>query len=150
MTLARDSRSYFIFDSFSGFPPMTPHDPLHLQQAFDINYRENSVINSISLFDQAIVIPGFVPETFKRIPREQQFSFVFYDCDLYQPALDTYHFFWDRIQPGGVLIIHDNLATDSGWTGVRKATEEFFAPRNIRFIDFWETTMSIVLKEENQ
>ena len=71
---------------------------------------------------------------------------VFYDCDLYQPALDTYAFFWERIEKGGMLIIHDNIATSNGWTGVRKATKEFFGPKNIIFHDFWETTMSVVFK----
>ena len=93
-----------------------------------------------------IIIPGFVPHTFSQIPHDQRFSVVFYDCDLYQPALDTYAFFWDRIEEGGMLIIHDNIATENGWAGVRKATEEFFNPKGIRFFDLWETTMSVILK----
>ena len=71
---------------------------------------------------------------------------VFYDCDLYQPALDTYSFFWERIEKDGMLIIHDNIATSNGWKGVRKATEEYFGTKNIKFYDFWETTMSVVFK----
>jgi hypothetical protein len=71
---------------------------------------------------------------------------VFYDCDLYQPALDTYAYFWERLEPGGMIIIHDNVATPRGWNGVRKATNQFFDPLSVPIHDLWETTMSVVQK----
>ena len=146
MTLSRDSRKYYIFDSFKGFPELSDNDPIHLQNAYANDYLENQIFNLLEVFDKAIICPGYVPQTFKDIPDFENFSVVFYDCDLYQPALDTYAFFWERIEKGGMLIIHDNIATSNGWTGVRKATQEFFGPKNIKFHDFWETTMSVVFK----
>ena len=146
MSLRKDPRTYYIFDSFQGFAEMTDHDPRHLQNAFSYDYKANQIFNSLRLFNQATVIPGFVPQTFSAINPSEKFSLVFYDCDLYQPALDTYAFFWDRLEPGGILIIHDNIATKEGWGGVRKATEEFFGPRDVVFHDFWETTMSVIFK----
>jgi hypothetical protein len=146
MTLTRDSRKYYIFDSFKGFPELSENDPIHLQNAYANDYQENQIFNLLEIYDKAIVCPGYVPQTFKDIPNSQKFSVVFYDCDLYQPALDTYEFFWERIEKGGMLIIHDNIATSNGWKGVRKATKQFFGPKNIKFHDFWETTMSVVFK----
>lgn len=146
MTLAGDSRTYYIFDSFEGFPELSGNDPRHLQNAYANDYHANQIFNLLGIFNQTVINPGFVPKTFKDIPDTKTFSVVFYDCDLYQPALDTYAFFWERIEKGGMLIIHDNIATSNGWTGVRKATEEFFGFKNIKFYDFWETTMSVVFK----
>lgn len=146
MNLWNDKRKYYVFDSFEGFDKLSSRDPIGLQNVYDYDYQTNRIFNSLSLFQQSVVIPGFVPETFARIPDDEHFSVVFYDCDLYQPALDTYAFFWERIQEGGLLVIHDNIATEHGWTGVRKATEEFFNPRRIKFSDFWESTMSVIVK----
>ena len=146
MTLWNDKRGYFIFDSFEGFDKLSDNDPMHLQDAFNYDYNLNLIKNLFSVFQQSKIIEGFVPKTFKEISDDEEFSVVFFDCDLYQPALDTYNFFWNRIKKGGFLIIHDNVATKGGWAGVQKATSEFFGPRGIKVYDFWETTMSIVFK----
>jgi len=146
MNLWKDNRKYYIFDSFEGFAELSDHDPSEQQKAYNDDYKANRIFNSLKLFEQAVVVPGFVPHTFSKIPDDQRFSMVFYDCDLYQPALDTYAFFWDRIEKGGMLVIHDNIATAHGWTGVRKATEEYFSPKGIQSFDMWETTMSVIFK----
>lgn len=146
MSLLNDKRDYFIFDSFQGFDKMSVNDPIELQNAYNYDYEFNLIRNKFSVFPQAKIIKGFVPETFKEVNPDQEFSVVFFDCDLYQPALDTYGFFWDRIKKGGALVIHDNVATKNGWTGVRKATSEYFGPKGVQVHDFWETTMSVVFK----
>jgi len=148
MTLLNDARKYFILDSFKGFDKLSSNDPLPLQDVYSYDYGFNLIANKFSVFSQAKIIRGFVPSTFPEIGPNEKFSVVFFDCDLYQPALDTYAFFWNRIKKGGFLVIHDNVATKNGWTGVRKATEEFFGPKGVRVHDFWETTMSVVLKKD--
>ena len=72
---------------------------------------------------------------------------LFYDCDFYLPALDTFDYFWDRIVPGGYLLIHDYEAEEGGYAGVKKATDEFFGPRKIKFPSFYENTMAVIRKE---
>ena len=147
MILRGDHRTYYVLDSFEGFPALSEHDPVQMQSAYrPENFQLNRIINGLRQFRQSVVIPGYVPETFIQIPETERFSLVFYDCDLYQPALDTYAFFWEKLEPGGMLIIHDNVATPSGWNGVRKATNHFFGPLSIPIHDLWETTMSVVRK----
>jgi len=146
MAARGDNRTYYIFDSFEGFPKFSKQDPAHLQNAYASDYPANRIFNMMRLYAGSRLYPGFVPETFKRVPESERFSVVLYDCDLYQPALDTYRFFWDKLQPGGILLIHDNIAANDGWTGVGKATAEFFNDKPIQVHDFWETTMSVVIK----
>lgn len=146
MNLWNDPRKYYIFDSFKGFPELTDKDPVNLQGVYNYDYNLDRILNLFTIFRQSKIIPGFIPEAFKGIDDSEKFSLVFFDCDLYQPAIDTYNYFWNRIERGGILVIHDNIATKGGWSGVRKATEEFFNPKEIKFYDFWETTMSIIIK----
>jgi hypothetical protein len=146
MSLWDDARRYYVIDSFEGFSKMSKSDPAYLQNAYNYDYQVDRIFNLLSVFKHMKVIKGFVSKAFREISAKEKFSVVFFDCDLYQPALDTYHYFWDKLQKGGILVIHDNVATIDGWTGVRKATEEYFIPRGIKFSDLWETTMSVIIK----
>jgi hypothetical protein len=146
MSLWKDNRRYYVLDSFEGFPDLSGHDPTGMQDSYNYDYKRERIFNALAGYPLASVYPGFVPQTFSQIPDDSKFSLVFYDCDLYQPALDSYAFFWERLLPGGILVIHDNIATPKGWTGVRLATQEFFNPLGIPYIDFPETTMSIIFK----
>jgi hypothetical protein len=146
MSLRGDKRKYYIFDSFRGFPEFSENDPEHLRDSYNFDYNLPRILNLFSTFKKSKIISGFIPDTFKEIDKSERFSLVFYDCDLYQPALDTYKFFWSRMKKGSILLIHDNIATKEGFKGVRKATEEFFIPRGVKFVDFWETTMAVIIK----
>jgi hypothetical protein len=146
MSLWNDKRKDFIFDSFKGFDKLSDKDPAHQQDAFNYDYNLKLIKNFFVIYRQARVIEEVVPATFKHINNDEKYSLVFFDCDLYQPALDTYHYFWDKLKKGGMLVIYDNVATIDGWTGVRKATEDYFTPRRIKFHDLWETTMSVIIK----
>jgi len=146
MSLWGDARSYYVFDSFRGFGGLSPQDPAELAGSYDVDYGASHILNRMRLYPQARVITGFVPESFREVPEGERFSLVFFDCDLYQPALDTFHFIWERLLPGGVLAIHDYVAADGGWTGIRAAAQEFFAGRGVPVHDLWETTMGIVFK----
>ena len=106
----------------------------------------NRIFNSLAIFKRTKVIKGFVPQVFRKLNKKEKYSVVFFDCDLYQPALDTYSYFWDKLQKGGIFVIHDNIANHDEWTGVRQASLEFFNPRGIKFNDLWETTMSVIVK----
>jgi hypothetical protein len=140
-------RPYYVFDSFEGFPDMSAEDPATFGRG---DYKPQKSIGEIlaplSLIDSVKVIRGFVPGTFKSLPSDEVFSLVFYDCDLYQPALDTYEYFWDKLPSGGMLLIHDYFAPPEGFTGVKTATDSFFGQKECRFAAFWQTTMAVAVK----
>jgi hypothetical protein len=141
-------KAYYLFDSFEGFPDPSNYDPALSKKgdyASDLTVEE--ILDSFSMYPHAKVCRGFVPGTFDNISKEKRYSLVFYDCDLYQPALDTFRFFWERISPGGVLLIHDYLAEPGGFEGVRIATDEFFGAKNAALVPFWHNTMAVVRKE---
>lgn len=142
-----NSKNFYIFDSFEGFPELSNSDPQNVKKGdYSIETTFNEIVNTFSVFPEARVIKGFVPETFNKVPKGEKFSLVFYDCDLYQPALDTFNFFWDKIVPGGYLLIHDYEAEEDGFTGVKKATEEFFINKNVKLFSFFENTMAVIKK----
>ena len=54
-----------------------------------------------------------------------RFSFVHLDVDLYKSTLDCLRFFYPRLNPGGILIVHGYLIA----SGVNRALSEFFSDK---------------------
>jgi len=140
-------KKFYLFDSFEGFPDLSKHDPKNFSKGdYNIETTFQEICDIFLRFPEAITVRGFIPSTFSKISENEKFSLVFYDCDLYQPASDTFNFFWDRIVPGGYLLVHDYEAEEGGFAGVKKATDEFFGPKRINFFSFFENTMAVIKK----
>ena len=141
-------KKYWIFDSFEGFPELSEYDPNSMQQGdYKVETSVQQICNNFKIFPEGKIIQGFVPQTYEKVPKDSKFAIVFYDCDLYQPALDTYNYFWERIVSGGYLIIHDYETEPGGFEGVRKATHEFFQEKGVSILSFYENTMAIIKKQ---
>jgi len=143
-----NEKNYYIFDSFEGFPDISASDPTTIKRG---DYRPEHTLAEIlapfASYPEAQIIKGPVPETFAHLPKNGRYSLVFYDCDLYQPALDTFHYFWDRMSAGAFMIVHDYFADPGGFVGVKKATDAFFASKICRQAKFWQSTMAVFVKE---
>ena len=140
-------RPYLVFDSFEGFPSLSQYDPQGFAQGdlrTETSYEE--INNHFLVYDEATVIKGFVPGTFARVSPAERFSLVFYDCDLYQPMIDTLAFFWERMTPGGLLLIHDYVVEPGGFEGVRQGVEHFFGTTPAELALFPQNTMALLRK----
>jgi Macrocin-O-methyltransferase (TylF) len=140
-------REYYIFDSFEGFPELSNRDP-SAQKAGDYQTTKSyeEILIPFTPYPQAKFIRGFVPDAFSHVPPSETFSMVFYDCDLYQPALATFEFFWDRMNSGAAMVVHDYFAEPNGFTGVRDACAEFFGGQTCKKAEFWQNTMAVFFK----
>lgn len=138
------ARPYHAFDTFEGFPALSKHDPVD-RKVGDMKGDASfgSIRDNLSVFPFVHIHKGSVPDTFNGLP-EEKYGLVFYDCDLYQTALDTFEYFWKRMLPGGYLFIHDYFAEKGGYTGVREAVDEFFPDESKA--EFWETTGCVIKK----
>lgn len=135
-----NSRKYFILDSFEGFPEISSNDPKEFQNIFDMEYNFMEIKDRFAMFDNCHIIRGFIPTTFQQLPEGNKYSLIFYDCDLYQTCLDTLEYFYDKVVPGGYIIVHDYLNLYFG--GVKKAVDKFCSNRGVEFSVFFESTMA--------
>lgn len=69
---------------------------------------------------------GFFPESVPASLHDERFAFVHLDADLYEPTKAGLEFFYPRMSPHGVIVVHDYNA----WIGARRAVDEFFAGKN--------------------
>jgi hypothetical protein len=148
-------RFYHLFDSFVGFPDFSIHDPL--SQADQFSDTSAHYVRSIfSTFQNVKIHAGLFSDTLSDVSAED-FAFVYVDCDLYESTLECCEFFYERLNPGGIMLFHDydyyepNFDTSSGvyrpfFTGVKKAVDEFFSGRPANLLVFPETTHALIVK----
>lgn len=72
-------------------------------------------------------VVGRFPDTAGAIPETARFAFVHIDCDLYRPALAALAFFYPRMSPKGMIVVHDYAS--GRWPGLTQAVDEFLADK---------------------
>jgi SAM-dependent methyltransferase len=125
-------RSVFLFDTFEGF---APRDLISV----DANKAMAFADTSVALVRDVIgpnanvchFIEGYFPESVTAQSSDRQYAVVSLDCDLYEPMRAGLEFFYQRMPPGGIFLLHDYSSTT--WDGAIKAIDEF-CQRNREFV----------------
>ena len=117
--------AFHLFDTFNGFPEKdllyeTGEAATYTNKNFaDTHVRQ--VINKIDGNENIFIHEGYFPDTAKEL-KDETFALVNLDLDLYVPTKAALEFFYPRLSPGGVIIIHDY---NPKWQGICKAVDEF-------------------------
>ena len=125
-------KSLYLFDTFSGFDEqdLCAERSLNNDRFLDGMFNnkdpfaaanEQIVLARMQHQEKCILRKGYFPETAEGI--EDQFCFVNLDMDLYQPMLAGLRFFYSKMCPGGVILMHDYFHPEL--PGVKQAVEEF-------------------------
>ena len=117
------NKKIYGFDTFEGFPELDKQkNPTW--KAGQLNDAPFEQVKKYINDDNVILIKGVFPETVKDIPENTQFSFIHIDTDLYEGTLAGCEYFYDKIIPGGVLLVDDYGFLSC--PGVDHAINEFF------------------------
>jgi O-methyltransferase len=145
-----NSRKLHLFDTFEGFKK----DDLKEETGEAATYstknfadtNEKKVIEYIKGNNNIILHKGHFPETAKGLENEK-FALVNIDADLYNPIKDGCHFFYPRLSPGGVIIIHDY---NHKWEGAVKAVNEFAKTIPENFIELPDMHGTVMIIKNRQ
>lgn len=119
-------RIHHLFDSFEGLSEPDAVDGDYWKKG-DLSVSEADVLRSLDKFRGNIVSHrGWIPDRFEDVA-ETRFSFVHVDVDLYQPTFDSIAFFYDLLEPGGILVCDDYGF--SSCPGATRAVDEFLADK---------------------
>ena len=142
-------RKFCLFDTFSGFPEKDLREETGEAASYTTgNFADTNIEKvrySINGNDNIIFCPGYFPDTVRDLGNEV-FSFVNMDADLYNPTKAGLEFFYPRLSPGGVIVIHDY---NYKWEGIRKAVDEFAEsiPESLVPVADMEGSVMIVKRE---
>lgn len=114
-------RKLYLFDTFKGFDARD----LREEDAGSMDFSDTSaeeVLRRMAHPESCIVREGYFPDTTAGLG-DLRFALVSLDPDLYQPTLAGLEFFYPKMNPGGMIIVHDY--DNRQFEGVRKAVEEY-------------------------
>ena len=167
-------RPLYLFDTFSGFDvndiaaedERTAGDP----HAGGRNFSDTGVDLVRSFLphpEMAVFVAGHFPESIDgytestgkeglergmedgagKDPARASYALVSLDPDLYRPAAEGLHFFWDRLSPGGVILIHDY--TSLQYPGICRAVDEFCGAKGLTVIPLPDLHGTAVLLKQS-
>lgn len=127
-------RSLYLFDTFEGFSEEDiTHDCDTFFEFRNGHFTKNPfridtpdllikmVKSRMSYPDNIKIYKGYFPQSADGI--EDKFCFVSLDMDLYQPQLAGLKFFWNKMEEGGAILLHDYFHPEL--PGVREAVMDF-------------------------
>ena len=137
-------RALYLFDTFAGMPDPTAEVDWHLRGDFAQTSLESVRHYVLPHAKSLILVPGRFPESVEgcRQCREERFSFVHLDADLYESTLAGLQFFYPRLSPGGMLVSHDYNSRSC--PGVKKAFTEFMQDKREAVIELWDSQCLII------
>ncbi|MCK9219351.1 MAG: TylF/MycF family methyltransferase [Bacteroidales bacterium] len=139
-------RIFHLFDTFSGFPSKDLVGETGAAATYTSkNFADTSVhkvLDYIRGNDNIKVYPGYFPDTSNPIV-DSRFALVNLDVDLYLPTKAALDFFYPRLSPGGVILIHDY---NHQWQGVINAVNALMEkiPESLVLIPDQDGTVMII------
>ncbi len=118
---AKHRRHHHIFDSFEGLSAPGNRDGSYWSPG-DMARGEALVRKNMAEFNEFTLYKGWIPDRFAEVA-DKRFSFVHVDVDLYEPTLESIRFFYERLNPGGILVCDDYGFTTC--PGATAAVHEF-------------------------
>jgi Macrocin-O-methyltransferase (TylF) len=120
------NRSHYLFDTFGGFDE---RDISGIDPTSRPTFSNTSIATAQQVigpaWDACRVVAGRFPDSIRLEHRDRKYAVVSLDCDLYEPMKAALDFFYPRVSPGGLLLLHDYA--NPHWPGVRRAVDEFCA-----------------------
>jgi O-methyltransferase len=133
------NRRYFFFDSFSGLPPARDIDGPEARRwqsdtasprfndncsatvdEFEATLRKTNISHELY-----VVKKGFFEQTFPSF-ESPPIAVLRLDADWYDSTLICLEKFWDRVIPGGLILIDDYYM----WDGCSRAVHDFLSRRS--------------------
>ncbi len=125
LQLCAPERELHLFDTFEGFPPQDLVSESGKAAAYTSrHFADTSAGKILALLGNSNTVhihQGYFPDTTKGL-ENLKFAFVSMDADLYKPTRAGLEYFYPRLSPGGIILLHDY---NSDWPGLMQAVDEF-------------------------
>jgi O-methyltransferase len=119
----KKEKALHLFDTFKGLPKVDECDHTAFSQGQYATSME-AVKRYLEKYQNVYLHEGIVPQSAESV-KNSVFCFVHFDVDTYSSTRDCLHFFYPRLNQGGIILSHDFIFGDIQ-KGVSKAFLEFF------------------------
>ncbi len=143
----RYGRRLFLFDTFEGFDQ---RDLVGRDKSKKVEFADTSLgyVREVIGDEDVRFMEGRFPESIPSDLSTSRFCLVHIDCDLYEPAKAGLEFFYPRLSPGGLLIVHDYA--NPYWKGIKRAVDEFCVGISERPVVFGDKSGTAMIRRSMQ
>ena len=132
LDFARLSKRFFLFDTFQGIPEeqASAEEREHARSKNKRIYREcyAETKQTFAPFPNVTLIRGKVPDTLATVSIEKV-AYLSIDMNLVLPEIAALEFFWERLVPGGIVVLDDYAF--EGHRQQHDAVDAFAAKRGV-------------------
>ena len=149
-------REIYLFDTFTGFDDRDMEETTNntglCTDKFAYYYNEfkktsvESVLSVMPNREKCIVKQGYFPETTVDIPADVRFALVSLDMDLYAPMYAGLVWFYERMEKGGYIMVHDY--DNDRCIGVKQAADQFRKEYGVEFVPIADHAGSIIIVKQ--
>ena len=108
----RANRDFWLFDTFRGIPEAQMNEAervgigtWHNRNSYEECFEQAQ--DHFAPWPRCRLIQGEVPETFAQFPPDRCVAYLSIDMNIVAPELAALEFFWDRLVPGGIVLLDD-------------------------------------------
>ncbi len=129
----KDKKHLHGFDSFEGLSEPDDRDAVENSHSFkwkknDMAVGEGIAMHNLEKFEgQYTLYKGWIPDRFNEV-KDEKFSLVHIDVDLYEPTFAALEFFYPRMVNGGIIVCDDYGS--EACPGALKAMDDFFTKQH--------------------
>jgi O-methyltransferase len=119
-------RKLYLYDTFSGFDERdlkTENEKGYSSAKRKDFFYENieEILKKMRYRENCIIKKGYFPETTEGV--NEKYVFVSIDVDLYDPTYNGLYYFYERLERGGYIFVHDY--NNGMFNGVKNAVQKF-------------------------
>lgn len=136
LSLLCPEKTIYAFDTFEGFSPLgndffktsdsggwSDDIPKWRDWGSDFNWKRT--IKRLKSIHNVIIKKGIFPNTTKGM-EDKKFSLVHIDVDIYESTKFGLEYFWDKMVPGGMIVLDDFDCSGKSFPQVHHAVKDFF------------------------
>lgn len=139
----KGTRHLYLFDTFEGF---NGKDLLGKDANQEALFSDTSLerVKSFIGTEGVDYVQGWFPASITDKARAAKYAFVHIDCDLGEPTKAALEFFYPRMSPGGIILIHD-YGTGT-WPALTEAVDSFFSDKPERPVLLPDACCSAIIR----
>lgn len=145
INIAFPDRKLYLFDTFEGFDKRDVNiDRENNFSSGDYDFSKTSVelvLNKMQNRQNCVIKKGFFPETAEDV--NDNFAFVSLDCDLYDPIYKGLHYFYERLNNGGYILVHDY--NNKNYSGTKAAVKKFCREKTVPYFPICDFAGSVAI-----
>jgi O-methyltransferase len=130
LRMVSPERKLYLFGTFEGFDSRDVSAESGQLPVNDEAFKDTS-LEAVQAFvgtDENIAYcKGWFPDTATMVEPGEKFALVHIDCDLGQAVAMALEFFYPRMSPGGLIIVHDY--SSGWWKDVKPAVDLFMVDK---------------------